>query len=194
MWTSSKIIVIVFLLLTPSMSCAERCKYPIPLRIDDSFTKWEISALRNAAARWQEATDGRICFKINVVKIDGESILERAKKDKLLTIYNGRARSKNQMIQETGCAPYSACVVYSYNHSFSSDIFMIRDELFTIVATHEIGHLLGIVGHSKNSNDIMFRIASDSQAITDRDRAVINCIIEQDKVLNWGNSCSYEGL
>jgi len=189
---SPKIITIIFLFLAPSTSCAEKCKYSIPLRVDDSFTKWEISALRGAAARWQEASDGKICFKISVVNTNEENSLKDTKKDGLLTVYNGKF--KKQMVKETGCGAYSACVVFGYGNSFSSDIFMIKDEYFVTVAIHEMGHLLGIVGHSDDPNDIMFRIASDSQAITDRDKAVINCIIEQKKVLNWANSCSYEGL
>lgn len=37
-------------------------------------------------------------------------------------------------------------------------------------ALHEIGHLLGLMGHSKNINDIMFPSITKTESLSERDR------------------------
>ena len=46
----------------------------------------------------------------------------------------------------------------------------LQDDWLTLIATHELGHALGISGHSPSTDDLMYEAPGPQLAITTRDR------------------------
>lgn len=107
--------------------------------------------LRSAFAEWQKRSQGKVSFvyvnsaslaDIRCRWIDDPSKMASTAED-------GEAQVRTLLNSISGVD-----VLLSINSAGS--IFPLTDNLVRSVALHEIGHSLGLVGHSENPQDIMF--------------------------------------
>lgn len=164
------------------------CRWPaqkIPLRvyIDPGKGEWSQvqanppQALREAFSNWSQATAGRIAFmpvndpnQADIVCVwtdDPEKIVEAGR-----AVEGGLTKLTMQPDPNgTGIMVVRATVTLLTNRGGTP---LTYDEMKK-VCLHEVGHALGLNGHSNNNKDIMFYSESPSiwPALTKRDKATV---------------------
>lgn len=158
-------------------------KIPLRVYIDPGKQEWSavqqnpIQALREAFSNWSQATEGRVTF-MPVTDANQADIICVWTDDPEKIVQAGRA-------VEGGLTKLSM-----QPHPNGSEIMIVRASVTLLtnrggtplgfdemkkVCLHEVGHALGLNGHSNNNKDIMFYSESPSiwPALTKRDKATM---------------------
>jgi hypothetical protein len=127
--------------------------FPLAIWIDSSTVEnsEEMSELRAGLSKWSDATGGVLGVTF-VEKQDGAQILVKMV-DKLPGA-NGRTRF---VFTEHGIARL-ATIEIVHAHWAGAPAAQIKSRTVEEDAAHEMGHALGIVGHTTQPGTIMFRI------------------------------------
>ena len=151
----------------------------MPLRVhiksDDGvagFKPQYTQILKTAFEEWSKASQGKVTFKF-VDDADGADILCSWTSDpsKLKT----RANSGLTLIQadQTGIIEAATVVILTVP---TNELYGVSDNDMKSTSLHEVGHALGLQGHSPNPADIMFfggGLADIKRDITERDRQTL---------------------
>jgi predicted Zn-dependent protease len=154
----------------------------IPLRVfiasgtnASGFQESHLQALREAFSKWSQATDGRLAF-MPVNDPSQADIVCDWTDDPEKVVQAGRAVEgglTKLSLQPNGSeiAVMRATVTLLTNRGGTP----LGEDEMKKVCLHEVGHALGLNGHSNNSHDIMFYSESPSiwPALTKRDKATM---------------------
>ena len=133
-----------------------------------------IGVLRDCLTEWSHALGGTITF--------AESTLERNADLVFRWVYQPRPGRDDLLLNERGNASLTAMrgqISHATIKLLTAPSLVggdVSEEIVRKTCLHEIGHALGIAGHSPNSNDVMFYLIESptvSGHLTDRDRATI---------------------
>lgn len=149
------------------------------IKLKDNYVKWDAfpinvyvspcenaHIIKNAFLQWEKATNGLVSFnfvgnivaaKITVSTVDKLSVPYKENYEAGLATVNAR----NNIIYK------SHIDILKINPQTNEKL---SDSLILTTAMHEVGHALGIQGHSPNNNDLMSAVNhSGTKKITQRD-------------------------
>ena len=139
---------------------------PMPIGVKEVETYLE--SFRYAMREWEAAADGRIQFQ-EVASTDNADIRVRWQRSGLTRIIDtALGRTELARLSETD---FEVDVVLSLRESGSAALF--SEEKMRTVCLHELGHAIGLWGHSPDSADVLF-FAATAQRPTDRDKATLH--------------------
>ena len=130
-------------------------------------------SVREAFKVWQEATYGRIAF-----------VFVNEEKDAQIRVYFRTAISQNQsLLEDSEFVAGNSKSYYKNGFIVKSDIFLLKlnpitgkalpkNEVFT-TALHEIGHAVGLRGHSDKASDVMSPKRSTLRSLSERDKNTV---------------------
>ncbi len=133
-----------------------------------------IGILRDCLTEWSHALGGTITF--------AESTLERNADLVCRWVYQPRQGRDNLLLNERGNASLTALrgqISHATIKLLTAPSLVggdVSEEIIRKTCLHEIGHALGIAGHSPNNNDVMFYLVESptvSSHLSERDRATI---------------------
>ena len=141
--------------------------YITPTPIGVKGVETYLESFRYAMREWEAAADGRIQFQ-EVVSIDNADIRVRWQRSGLTRIIDtALGRTELARLSETD---FEVDVVLSLRESGSAAL--LSQEKMRTVCLHELGHAIGLWGHSPDSADVLF-FAATAQRPTDRDKATL---------------------
>ena len=139
---------------------------PIPIGVKGVETYLE--SFRYAMREWEAAADGRIQFQ-EVVSTDNADIRVGWQRSGLTRIIDtALGRTELTRLSETD---FEVDVVLSLRESGSAAL--LSPEKMRTVCLHELGHAIGLWGHSPYSAEVLF-FAATAQRPTDRDKATLH--------------------
>ena len=139
---------------------------PMPIGIEGVETYLE--SFRYAMREWEAAADGRIQF-LEVASTDNADIRVRWQRSGLTRIIDtALGRTELTRLSETD---FEVDVVLSLRESGSAAL--LSPEKMRTVCLHELGHAIGLWGHSPDSTEVLF-FAATAQRPTDRDKATLH--------------------
>ena len=96
-------------------------------------------------------------------------------------------RTSNGRIRSAQATPRAYCLGDRLAHQFTIQISPSQTSRYIKAATrHELGHALGIWGHSDNPQDVMYQSqVSDPPEISERDINTLKKVYEQPTLLGW---------
>jgi hypothetical protein len=129
-------------------------RFPLAIWIDSSTVEnsEEMSELQAGLSKWSDATGGVLGVTF-VEKLDSAQILINMV-DKLPGA-NGRTRF---VFTEHGVARLASIEIVHAHWAAAAPAVQIKSRTVQQDAAHEMGHALGIVGHTTQPETIMFRI------------------------------------
>ena len=139
--------------------------------------------LKAALAKWTEASNGKLKFAIvDKHAEDGMDIIWKPRYEES----NGRGGEGGRATAQPGSNGIQRATVELYTYPNEHTIpDQIMDVIISIACLHEIGHALGIAGHSPTAGDIMSAIGmlkssdtADNVKLSDRDRNTILAILQ----------------
>lgn len=139
-----------------------------------------IGILRDCLNEWSEALGGKIQF--------AESTLERNADLVCRWVYQPRPGRDDLLLNERGNASltaYRGQISHATIKLLTASSLVGGDvsaEIIRKTCLHEIGHALGIAGHSPNNNDVMFYLVESPTVqshLTERDRETIRKLYSQ---------------
>ncbi len=138
---------------------------PMPMGIEGIETYLE--SLRYAMREWEAAADGRIQFQ-EVEAIDNADIRVRWQRGGLTQITDtALGKTELSRLSETD---FEVGMVLSLRERGSA--VLLSPEKMRTVCLHELGHAIGLWGHSPDSADVLF-FAATAQRPTDRDKVTL---------------------
>ena len=138
---------------------------PTPIGVEGVETYLE--SFRYAMREWGAAADGRIQFQ-EVAAIDDADIQVRWQRSGLTQITDtALGKTELSRLSETD---FEVGMVLALRESGSAAL--LSPEKMRTVCLHELGHAIGLWGHSPDSADVLF-FAAAAQHPTDRDRATL---------------------
>jgi tetratricopeptide (TPR) repeat protein len=156
-----------------------------PLRVcieqGNELTEYQESfhqRVKNAFEEWQKESNGTVAFSF-VDQPEKADIIVRWTKDKSLIVDQGEAGDCRVIIGTTGIDKATITLLLVP----FSDTIPLSDSLIYWVSLHEIGHALGLGGHSTNPADIMYCSLTydyDKKGITLRDLATLSHLYQPD--------------
>ena len=137
----------------------------------DSYTKM----LKGSFDTWIQASNGCLAW---------QQVLKKEQADVVCTWTNDRREIKSSAAEQAHTYTQSKQIWWRFYITHASSTFCIthalndsplNDDEMNTICLHEVGHILGINGHSPNSHDVMFySVQSTSpQALSDRDIATL---------------------
>ena len=139
---------------------------PMPMGIEGVETYLE--SFRYAMREWEAAADGEIQFQ-EVEVIDDADIRVRWQRSGLTQITD-TALGKTELTRFSE-TDFEVGMILSLRESGSVEL--LSPEKMRTVCLHELGHAIGLWGHSPDSADVLF-FAATAQRPTDRDRATLH--------------------
>ena len=141
---------------------------PLPMGIEGVETYLE--SFRYAMREWEAAAEGRIQFQ-EVEATDDVDIRVRWQRSGLTQIIDtALGKTELSRLSETG---FEVGMVLALRESGSAAL--LAPEKMRTVCLHELGHAIGLWGHSPDSADVLF-FAATAQHPTDRDKATLRNI------------------
>ena len=138
---------------------------PTPIGVEGVETYLE--SFRYAMREWEAAVDGRIQFQ-EVASTTNADIRVRWQRSGLTRIIDtALGRTELTRLSETD---FEVDVVLSLRERGSAAL--LSQEKMRTVCLHELGHAIGLWGHSPDSADVLF-FAATAQRPTDRDKAML---------------------
>ena len=138
---------------------------PVPMGIEGVETYLE--SFRYAMREWEVAADGRIQFQ-EVEAIDNADIRVRWQRSGLTQITDtALGKTELSRFSETD---FEVGMVLALRERGSAAL--LPPEKMRTVCLHELGHAIGLWGHSPDSASVLF-FAATAQRPTDRDRATL---------------------
>ena len=138
---------------------------PVPMGIEGVETYLE--SFRYAMREWEAAADGRIQFQ-EVEAIDNADIRVQWQRSGLTQITD-TALGKTELTRFSE-TDFEVGMVLALRESGSAAL--LSPEKMRTVCVHELGHAIGLWGHSPDSASVLF-FAATAQRPTDRDRATL---------------------
>ena len=126
--------------------------------------------LKTAFDDWSKASQGKVTFKF-LDDGDGADILCSWTSDPSKLLSRANDGLTEVLADETGLIQAATVLILTAN-----DVFGRSDKDMKTVSLHEIGHALGLQGHSPNPTDIMFfggGLADIKRDLTERDRQTL---------------------
>ena len=139
---------------------------PIPTGIEGVETYLE--SFRYAMREWEAAADGQIQFQ-EVVTVNDADIRVRWQRGGLTQITD-TALGKTGLIRLSE-TDFEIDMVLALRESGSANL--LSPEKMRTVCLHELGHAIGLWGHSPDSAEVLF-FAATAQRPTDRDKATLH--------------------
>ena len=141
---------------------------PMPMGIEGVETY--LDSFRSAMREWEAAADGRIQFQ-EVASTANADIRVRWQRSGLTRIIDtALGRTELTRLSETD---FEVDVVLSLRERGSAAL--LSQEKMRTVCLHELGHAIGLWGHSPDSPDVLF-FAATAQRPTDRDKATLHSV------------------
>ena len=138
---------------------------PMPMGVEGIETYLE--SFRYAMREWEAAADGGIQFQ-EVASTDDADIRVRWQRSGLTRIIDtALGRTELTRLSKTD---FEVDVVLSLRESGSAGL--LSEEKMRTVCLHELGHAIGLWGHSPNSASVLF-FAATAQRPTNRDRTTL---------------------
>ena len=138
-----------------------------PMPIDVEGVKAYLESFRYAMREWEAAADGRIQFQ-EVASTANADIRVRWQRSGLTRIIDtALGGTELTRLSETD---FEVDVVLSLRERGSAAL--LSQEKMRTVCLHELGHAIGLWGHSPDSADVFF-FAATAQRPTDRDKATL---------------------
>lgn len=136
------------------------------IRVDQPNQMYALPLIQQGLSTWEKVTDHRLKFK-QVRWVEDANIMIQLKEAPLIDPHTEIGHAEFQMPEEQLNQHRMSLVAITLNtgtpESWKTLSSQSRDEQFYRMALHEIGHAIGIWGHSPDPGDIMFThpIASD---------------------------------
>lgn len=142
--------------------------YIAPTPIGVKGVETYVESFRYAMHEWEAAADGRIQFQ-EVASTDNADIRVRWQRSGLTRIIDTTlGRTELARLSETD---FEVDVVLSLRESGSAAL--LSQEKMRTVCLHELGHAIGLWGHSPDSASVLF-FAATAQRPTDQDKATLH--------------------
>ena len=139
---------------------------PMPIGIEG--VEIYLESFRYAMREWEAAADGKIQFQ-EVESTDNADLRVRWQRSGLTRIIDtALGRTELARLSETD---FEVDVVLSLRERGSAGL--LSQEKMRTVCLHELGHAIGLWGHSPDSADVLF-FAATAQHPTDRDKATLH--------------------
>jgi predicted Zn-dependent protease len=157
----------------------------MPLRVyvypGDSLVGWKDeydTILRESFAEWQKVSDGKVQFTFVNSPRDADITCTWVDEPKLLesSAEGGEAQVQTMMQSVVKCH-----MLLSLNDGGSA--FPFTDNLVRTLCLHEIGHALGLMGHSTRAKDVMYcstPLVDREEHLSARDVATLNALYAAD--------------
>lgn len=138
-----------------------------PLRIGHPAT---VNIVKSAFADWEKALGGRIRFVYTIDPTQSDVVVKWRLKSMGMEVGHQSIRWNNNTLTDA-----------DIEISLSDNRGRVLSPMeLKYVALHEIGHMLGIKGHSKNPNDIMFpTLQPRSATLSARDIATMRALYQR---------------
>ena len=149
------------------------------VKLNDNYVKWAkfpinvyvhpndySTQIKNAFSAWQKKTNGLVSFafisNINLAQIQVQMVENLAiSADNHYEAGHAAINARNNII-------YAANIDLLKNNPISKE--KLTTEQIYLTAMHEVGHALGLQGHSPEKTDLMYAISNDGiKGITKRD-------------------------
>ncbi len=149
------------------------------VKLDGKYVRWamfplnvyvypcnEAVLLKNAFMRWEKATNGLVSF--NFVGTGDEAQITVSMVDKLLTPYSEGFEAGLATVNARNNMIYKSHIDILKGNPDTGEKF--DNNMILTTAMHEVGHAIGIQGHSPNNSDLMSAVNhSGVKNITQRD-------------------------
>ena len=139
---------------------------PVPMGIEGVETYLE--SFRYAMREWEAAADGQIQFQETAATDKADIRVQWQRSGLTRIIDTALGRTELARLSETD---FEVDVVLSLRESGSAAL--LSQEKMRTVSLHELGHAIGLWGHSPDSADVLF-FAATAQRPTDRDKATLH--------------------
>lgn len=125
-----------------------------------------------------EYTQNRDSADVEIVVKPSFDASERSNEEFMVGLTNTYLNENNNNIEK-------AKITLVYKHPIDKNKSISGEDMYKVIL-HELGHAVGISGHSDNENDIMFPTLSKAdEKLSSRDRVTIKLIYSNDtKILN----------
>ena len=141
-----------------------------PMPIGVKGVEAYLESFRYAMREWEAAAEGGIQFQ-EVASTDNADIRVRWQRSGLTRIIDtALGRTELTRLSETD---FEVDVVLSLRESGSA--VLLSQEKMRTVCLHELGHAIGLWGHSPDSADVLF-FAATAQRPTDRDKVTLRSV------------------
>ena len=141
--------------------------YIAPMPIDVEGAKMYLKSFRYAMREWEAAADGQIQFQ-EIAATDKADIRVRWQRGGLTQIID-TALGKTELTRFSE-TDFEVGMVLALREPGSAAL--LSPEKMRTVCLHELGHAIGLWGHSPDSASVLF-FAATAQRPTDRDRATL---------------------
>ena len=139
----------------------------VPMPMGTEGVETYLESFRYAMREWEAAADGRIQFQ-EVKATDDADIRVRWQRGGLTQITDtALGKTELSRLSETD---FKVGMVLSLRESGLATL--LSSEKMRTVCLHELGHAIGLWGHSPDSADVLF-FAATAQRPTDRDKATL---------------------
>jgi len=150
------------------------------IQIPQFYEKF-VSIVRDSFDQWCKAADGCITYKLVTTKDTADVICDYTDRRELVSSHHELGIDGNtEMLVKQDRSPGPTNFVVLVKDGPTVPTFRKR-ELIKLCCLHEVGHALGMHGHSPNSHDVMFPCVTlnGNTVLSERDKATIRRIYQR---------------